>query len=144
MTEKITFVNGQPAKCGCSIKFSDGGGEYSDVHYLTLCALHSGGVSLVPVTRDEYGAWTHPQYPDLGEGSTRADADAAFEALGLEWGICRMENDNSDLLEQMLETSDPSYLAWIPSRPEGCGWFEFSIHDTDDGPVCIWVRKRQP
>lgn len=144
MSNRIAFVNGQPAGCGCRIDFSSGGGEYSDVHYLTPCALHGGGVLLVPVSRDEYGAWTHPQYPDLGEGTTSVEADAAFKALGLEWAICRMEYDDPDLLEQMLETSDPSFLAWSPSRPDGCGWFEFSIHDTEDGPVCIWVRKLQP
>lgn len=40
MNNQIVFVNGV-SKCGCVIKFSDGGGEYSDVHEITLCATHS-------------------------------------------------------------------------------------------------------
>ncbi|WHP32810.1 hypothetical protein QMG90_07880 [Trabulsiella odontotermitis] len=39
MNNQIVFVNGV-SKCGCVIKFSDGGGEYSDVHEITLCATH--------------------------------------------------------------------------------------------------------
>ncbi|MGK0703709.1 ead/Ea22-like family protein [Yokenella regensburgei] len=40
MTNQIIFVNGK-SKCGCVIEFSDGGGEYSDVHTITPCAEHS-------------------------------------------------------------------------------------------------------
>ena len=36
---KITFINGE-SKCGCTMEFSDGHGEYSDVHEITLCAEH--------------------------------------------------------------------------------------------------------
>jgi hypothetical protein len=34
---QLIIVNGQPAKCGCKMSFSDGGGHFSDVHYITLC-----------------------------------------------------------------------------------------------------------
>jgi hypothetical protein len=30
---------------------------------------------------------------------------------------------------------------WQPSAPAGDGWFIGSIHDTEDGPVCIWLRE---
>ncbi|EJJ7183565.1 hypothetical protein NJK71_000353 [Salmonella enterica] len=40
MSNEIVFVNGK-SKCGCIIEFSDGGGEYSDVHTITPCAEHS-------------------------------------------------------------------------------------------------------
>lgn len=36
---KITFVNGE-SKCGCEMEFSDGEGQYSDVHTIKLCAHH--------------------------------------------------------------------------------------------------------
>lgn len=39
MNNKIIFVNGK-SNCGCVMEFSDGGGEYSDVHHITLCAAH--------------------------------------------------------------------------------------------------------
>lgn len=40
MSNEIIFVNGK-SKCGCMMEFSDGGGEYSDVHTITPCAEHS-------------------------------------------------------------------------------------------------------
>ncbi|EAY8205873.1 hypothetical protein ATY52_14880 [Salmonella enterica] len=40
MSNKIVFVNGK-SKCGCVMAFSDGGGEYSDVHTIIPCAKHS-------------------------------------------------------------------------------------------------------
>ncbi|EDR5178958.1 hypothetical protein CEH78_005024 [Salmonella enterica] len=40
MSNKIVFVNGK-SKCGCVMAFSDGGGEYSDVHAIIPCAEHS-------------------------------------------------------------------------------------------------------
>ncbi|ENY3809698.1 hypothetical protein [Pseudomonas aeruginosa] len=43
---KLTFINGRPAMCGCQVEYSDGGGEYSDVIYVTLCAKHSGSAIL--------------------------------------------------------------------------------------------------
>ncbi|HGV2417417.1 TPA: hypothetical protein ACNCFI_004887, partial [Escherichia coli] len=36
----------------------------------------------------------------------------------------------------------PDIAAWEPERPEGEGWFVGSIHDTEDGPVCIWLREK--
>lgn len=38
--DKLTFVNGEPAECGCTIKVNDGHGQYSDVVEVTLCPKH--------------------------------------------------------------------------------------------------------
>ena len=38
----IVFVNGK-SECGCKIEFSDGYGEYSDVHEIILCNKHRLG-----------------------------------------------------------------------------------------------------
>ncbi|MFU3318474.1 hypothetical protein ACM7LY_34500, partial [Pseudomonas aeruginosa] len=43
---KLTFINGRPAMCGCQVEYSSGGGEYSDVIDVTLCAKHSGSAIL--------------------------------------------------------------------------------------------------
>lgn len=40
---KIIFVNGSNAKCGCRVKYSDGGGEYSTVITVELCPMHDKG-----------------------------------------------------------------------------------------------------
>jgi hypothetical protein len=37
--DKITFCNGK-SECGCTLRISDGHGEYSDVHEITLCDFH--------------------------------------------------------------------------------------------------------
>lgn len=41
-----------------------------------------------------------------------------------------------------LDAAGPDIAAWEPERPEGEGWFVGSIHDTEDGPVCIWLREK--
>lgn len=45
MTDKIVFVNGK-SKCGCVMDYSDGGGEYSNVHTISPCHKHSAGLDL--------------------------------------------------------------------------------------------------
>lgn len=40
MSDEIVFVNGK-SKCGCVMEYSDGGGEYSDVHRITPCNKHA-------------------------------------------------------------------------------------------------------
>lgn len=40
MNNQIVFVNGK-SKCGCTMEYTDGCGEYSDVHTITPCAAHS-------------------------------------------------------------------------------------------------------
>lgn len=32
--------------------------------------------------------------------------------------------------------------SWQPEQPNGEGWFVGSIHDTEDGAVCIWLRAK--
>ncbi|MCM4583816.1 hypothetical protein MMO12_31780, partial [Escherichia coli] len=41
-----------------------------------------------------------------------------------------------------LDACDADISAWEPERPEGDGWFIGSIHDTEDGPVCVWLRNK--
>lgn len=39
-SEELTFVNDEPAECGCEMEFSDGHGEYSNVVRIKLCRKH--------------------------------------------------------------------------------------------------------
>ncbi|HFO5431081.1 TPA: hypothetical protein ACHKAL_003391, partial [Escherichia coli] len=41
-----------------------------------------------------------------------------------------------------LDADGPDIASWKPERPEGEGWFIGSIHDTEDGPVCVWLRNK--
>jgi len=68
----VAFVNGEPASCGCTVRFSDGGGEYSNVHYVNLCDTHSGAALLSKVIAT--GELTRPQHEDL-EGEVCAALD---------------------------------------------------------------------
>lgn len=94
------------------------------------------------VERDKDGYWTHPGYPDhWDEGTTSSEITAWFAAQGLESQVVEFEFDASDELQDMwMETGEPSCSLWSPTYPDGRGWFIFSIHDTERGPVCVWVR----
>ncbi len=90
------------------------------------------------VERDQFGFWTHPNYPDLGDNCSSSEAQETLRRLGLELQNVFMESDTPRLYDSAR--SDQRYSEWIPTRPEGAGWFVLSIHDTDNGPVCQYVR----
>lgn len=88
---KLTFINGRPAMCGCQVEYSSGGGEYSDVIYVTLCAKHSGSAILdlvatnrIALTPEYEGQWHADFYLDReiplakAEGATPAEAVLAL------------------------------------------------------------------
>lgn len=87
----LTFINGRPAMCGCQVEYSSGGGEYSDVIYVTLCAKHSGSAILdlvatnrIALTPEYEGQWHADLYLDREiplakvEGATPAEAVLAL------------------------------------------------------------------
>ncbi|EAZ56239.1 TPA: hypothetical protein L5E77_002639 [Pseudomonas aeruginosa] len=90
------------------------------------------------VERDQFGFWTHPNYPDLADNCSSSEAQETLRRLGLELQNVFMESDAPRLYDSAR--SDQQYSEWIPTRPEGAGWFVLSIHDTDNGPVCQYVR----
>ncbi|WP_237755787.1 hypothetical protein, partial [Pseudomonas aeruginosa] len=103
-----------------------------------------GGAGMKPmiqahlVERDQFGFWTHPNYPDLADNCSSSEAQETLRRLGLELQNVFMESDAPRLYDSAR--SDQRYSEWIPTRPEGAGWFVLSIHDTDNGPVCQYVR----
>lgn len=40
------------------------------------------------------------------------------------------------------DADGPDIAAREPEWPEGDGWFIGSIHDTEDGPACVWLRNK--
>ncbi|WP_225013509.1 hypothetical protein [Pseudomonas aeruginosa] len=90
------------------------------------------------VERDQFGFWTHPNYPDLADNCSSNEAQETLRRLGLELQTVFMESDAPRLYDSAR--SDQRYSEWIPTRPEGSDWFVLSIHDTDNGPVCQYVR----
>ncbi|KFJ08631.1 hypothetical protein DR66_6063 [Delftia acidovorans] len=148
MSQKLTFVNGAKAACGCRHEFSSGGGEYSDVAYVHLCGKHAGAPVLddrwkarmldgrAP-ERDEMGFGNHPDLPWLDEGMMPR---SFFAALGLELAHTSAEDQlDGDVLGAMSEAVN--WTDWQPTAPQGDGWKLVSIFDTEDGPVAWWLRE---
>ena len=95
-----------------------------------------------PVVRDEYGMFAHPDMPDFGEDD--GDKCKAWIATqGLQVKMVSLEYHSDEAVsERYFEVGDPDCSYWEPDRPNGEGWFCLAIHDTDDGPVCWWARRK--
>lgn len=100
-------------------------------------------ITAVEPQRDENGYWTHPDYfvPANGmefgaPGEFAAWLDTNRTVGHLQW----MESDVTEELLDTLESGDGDISQWNPTPPAGDGWFIGSIHDTEDGPVCYWLR----
>ncbi|EFC5426861.1 hypothetical protein [Escherichia coli] len=94
----------------------------------------------MPVERDAYGCWTHPEYEKLCDGREHISTEefnAWMEENNLQWTIRTMDEDDFN-----LDADGPDIASRKPERPEGEGWFIGSIHDTEDGPVCVWMRNK--
>lgn len=101
-------------------------------------------ITAVPVKRDEKGFWTHPDFfvPANGnEFGVEGEFDA-WKALNrvvgkLEWIECE---EIAEELQTAYDAGDCDLSMWQPTPPAGDGWFMASIHDTEDSPVCYWLR----
>jgi hypothetical protein len=136
--EKITFVNGEPAKCGCQMKFSSGGGDYSDVIWVTPCTDHSPKpFGPVEVKRDEDGYWSHPGIPDFGGDEDPAQYIAWADEQ-------KLERKGWHMLDEVdghpYEYGEAHCNGWEPKSP-GPEWFLMGIFDTEDGPYVNWARR---
>ncbi|EFQ6726001.1 hypothetical protein HZ480_004896, partial [Salmonella enterica] len=64
--------------------------------------------------------------------------NAWLEANGLEWKVSYRDDEEID-----PDVDGYDISTWQPDPPAGNGWFVGSIHDTEDGAVCIWLRNVQ-
>jgi hypothetical protein len=106
----------------------------------SLEGLHDALLNPPTVVRDEAGYWMNPALPVTDE-SIRMKPLA--EALGLEltWVDAEDQVDEATM-ESFADTG--TICAWTPTPPAGDGWVPLSIHDTDDGPVAMYVRRPTP
>lgn len=98
-------------------------------------------IEALEVQRDKYGCWTHPEY-DKFFGEREHIPNAEFQAWvnknGLEWDYVLRDDSINDF---EAESDGADFSKWQPEPPAGEGWFIGSIHDTEDGPVCVWFRQ---
>lgn len=99
-------------------------------------------IEALPVERDRYGYWTHPEYEKFCDGR-EAIATAEFNAWmsksDLEW--CVEYRDEETIVP---ESDGYDISMWHPAPPiPDDGWFVGSIHDSEDGAVCIWLRRKE-
>ncbi|MFS3509290.1 hypothetical protein [Citrobacter braakii] len=97
-------------------------------------------ISEIPVERNQYGYWTHPEYDKFCDGRERisnTEFKAWMDKQGLQWTIDYRDEDEVDPAVDGYDISQ-----WEPEKPAGEGWFVGSIHDTEDGAVCIWLRAQ--
>lgn len=103
----------------------------------SLEGLFDALLSPPPVVRDEAGYWTNPALPTTDE-SIRMRPLA--EALGLELTWVDAEDQVDEATMESFSATG-AICAWTPTPPAGEGWVPLSIHDTDDGPVAMYVRR---
>lgn len=95
-------------------------------------------ITALPVERDTYGYWTHPVYNEFCDGREYIDPEEFnewLESQGLAWSVQYRDEEDIDPAVDGYDIS-----TWHPEAPKGEGWFIASIHDTEDGAVCIWLR----
>ncbi|HHH1368302.1 TPA: hypothetical protein ACPZHQ_002235 [Yersinia enterocolitica] len=101
----------------------------------------------LPVERDPLGYWRHPAFFTPAEGRDFALEDE-FDAwlkkhnLSAWYTFMSDEDDSDETMYKAYENSGCSDCShWTPANLESehC-WFIASIHDSDDGPVCVWLR----
>ncbi|HEY3616904.1 MAG TPA: hypothetical protein VGK96_08835 [Candidatus Sulfotelmatobacter sp.] len=100
-------------------------------------------VRQVPVARDPQGYWTHPLFftpADGREYGAPGEFDAWLAQHHLHYALCWMENEASPACMAAYNAGDNDISRWQPSRPAGDGWFIGSVHDSEDGPLCVWLR----
>ncbi|KOQ95784.1 hypothetical protein [Pluralibacter gergoviae] len=104
-------------------------------------------ITALPVERDpEYGFWTHPALDELcgdREGVTPAEFNSWLSSNDLEHQMTWLDSsDDAAAYDEYFSGTGGTFTKWEPEIPHGDGWFIASIHDTEDGPICIWLRER--
>ena len=100
----------------------------------------------VPVARTRYGYWCHPALSKFYNGReyvTDVEYKQWLMDHGLEGSLVWQEDEEGSF-------NDPDWLSqadfslWEPPVHEGKGGCIGAIYeDEDNGPVCIWLRRRE-
>lgn len=99
-------------------------------------------ITAAPVERDQFGFWTHPAIAPCDDERTDEKFRAYLATLGIteiDWSMMYDEGP-IEVVEAYMEANEGDCSAWCPEPPLGQGWITLSIHDTEEGPVCLWGR----
>lgn len=120
---KLTFINGRPAMCGCQVEYSSGGGEYSDVIDVTLCAKHSGSAILdlvatnrIALTPEYEGQWHADFYLDREIPLAKAEGATPAEAVLALMSAERIDPEQESV-EQAGGDERAAFEAWATHLP---------------------------
>ena len=94
------------------------------------------------------GFWTHPDFFEPANGNeypAPGEFEAWAEAQGVEVYTLSLDADPSACdIQAAYEEGNADVSHWEPKPPRGTdGWFLVSIHDTEDGPYSVWLRRTQ-
>ncbi len=93
------------------------------------------------VERDELGYWVHSQIPETESSEIVKEW---MNKNKLDHSLTFMEGDidyDHPIYKSYFEDGNPNFSNWEPSKPEGRGWFIGGIYETEEGPVCMWLRQ---
>lgn len=104
-------------------------------------------IAEMAIQPDKYGFWTHPEFFKPVDESRIPGPNEFADWLEQNNLTCHMQSLKGDHAAQEIsarqkEDGDYDISAWHPAPPEGEGWFIGSIHNTQDGPYCIWLCKK--
>lgn len=107
----------------------------------------TGKTFLAPMEpqRDEYGYWTHPEMI-WGEETPDAEVSDWLKYQGLTCSATFLKDDDRPETKDVrarYDSGDTDVLAWQPEPPAAEGWWLVSIHDSEDGVVALWLRKKE-
>ena len=91
--------------------------------------------------RSRDGYCRHPDWPEEESDTVMNDW---LKLIGYEIALVWLDgDDDAEDVQTRWENGDTDILAWNPKPPAECaGWFIVSIHDHEDGPVCVWARDK--
>jgi hypothetical protein len=95
----------------------------------------------MPVERCKDGFWSHPGFPDFDENYSASREWMDAQGLTHSQTFLESEDESHPAYHAYYEEECAGVVSWNPEPPAGDGWFTLSIHDTEDGPVWVWVRR---
>lgn len=91
------------------------------------------------VRRDSRGYWTHSQHPPWGESVTALEIMTWCEQNKVNLAYSWFEHEAPAMAQHnYYELGHDTCLGWDPEPPTKDA-FCLSIHDTEDGPVAVYL-----